>query len=878
VTSSPTESAIRRALTAGGSPTEIGALLRRYWNAEKSRLIEAHKDGRGIASGLSLAMDRIIGALAAAVCRDGIVILATGGYGRGRLAPHSDVDLLIIHDSAEDASLTEFLYALWDGNFAISHAVHTTQSAIEVAEQDLVTRTAFLDARLLWGEPREAASFFIAFDRLRRRTLTEFVEAKLQEREDRHDRSRSSRYAIEPDVKEGKGALRDLDTLHWLDRYVSGIDSVPEPQADAQHIFVPAEKRRLDKIVDFFWAVRVHLHEVAGRADETLRFDMQPRVAERLGYARPGSDRGTERFMRHYFLNAKEVGRLTGTACAILEDRALKDNPISQWVAGAIDRLGQETGIDGEENLVRRGGRLTFADHDKAASTPDELFALFLAAARHELDIHPDARATATRGARRLRYRREHDDRIGAILRQIMVLGPAAEAAMRGLAETGLLGRFLPAFGQIVGVVDYGLFRQYTLDEHVLRSFGELVRAETGTDLRLEVATALLLQETARAMNNPSLPRVRRRVTSQAARVLGQEGEAALCGFLVAQKDLLMQMASRRHIADPQLIADLARRIGSERRLDALSLFTECRQKTAGIGSYEAYVEHDVPLLVHMVRCYLTGGAPALRAFKQTRESHLRDRAMALVSTDEVGQIDGFLDRTGSDIWFQADVSSVIDLALLWGRIDAAGARSGAAVHGAADGTLQIILIAEDRVSTFASCAGAVAELGGTVVSASAFPVAVDGAGIRHAALVLRVKRAGSPPEPFRPTDEERRDITARFEDIARGVLRSATVPPPAIGDRRSIFDVTPQIRIDAEGSPNALIVEVETRDRPGLLYLLSKALAEIGVNIEFAFVSTYGHRAVDTFYVQDAPGYKIIDHRRVEAIRRQILRALYEG
>ncbi|MEM9988941.1 MAG: nucleotidyltransferase domain-containing protein, partial [Pseudomonadota bacterium] len=461
-----------------GSAAELGAVLRRSWEGQKEKLISSTIDGGAISEGLSQHMDYMVGALASVLLDDEITVVATGGYGRGRLAPYSDIDLLfLLEGEDQEARLAPFLYALWDGGLPLSQATHTVQSAIKAASDDTVIRTAFLDARFLSGNEEAYTDFQNRFDRLRRQTLTGFIEAKLQERDDRHDRLDGSRYAIEPDIKEGKGGLRDLDTLHWIDRYVSGLEDDPSPAIDTPGLFTPKEMRRIQKLFDFFWSVRIQLHEVAGRADENLNFGVQPLIAERLGYSPRGEQSAVERFMQHYFLNAKEVGRLTGSACALLEEKALKQSPPLWDVSRVFSLFQSSTGeekVDGEPNLVFRSGRLNFVDHEQAKGNIRDLFVLFRAAGRHQFSLHPDAFKTATRGARRLTPNSVNDADIAKIFRQILTESIKVESILRYMTECGLLGRYITSYGAIIGKVEYGLFRRFTLDEHVLRSVGVL--------------------------------------------------------------------------------------------------------------------------------------------------------------------------------------------------------------------------------------------------------------------------------------------------------------------------------------------------------------------------------------------------------------------
>ncbi len=881
---------VATALKDGANSSVIGGILRRQWQAGKEAAFETEKGGYAISRFLSARMDEIVHALAGHVLGPGMAVVATGGYGRGQLAPYSDIDLLFLARGGDlNARLAPFLYAMWDSGFPMSHSAHSPASAVTAAQADTVTRTAFLDARMICGDTALYEDFHERFDKLRRRTLAEFVEAKLRERDERHDRIASSRYAIEPDVKEGKGGLRDLDTLHWLNRYVTGLDDSPTFAVDAPGLFTPRELRRLNNVLDFFWSVRVELHRAQGRADERLSFSIQPILAERLGYRARSDASAVERFMRHYFLNAKEVGRLTRAASAQLEEQALKETRFAAQVKGAIDRMVEEQAFDGEANLIRRGGRITFADHSAALENPRALFALIRASGRHNLPLHPDAFQTAVRGARLLGAEDRQRPELRELFQDILRESQDLERVLRTMSECGLLGRFLPDFGDVIGKVEYSLFRRYTLDEHVLRAVGVLCDMLSDRDDGRFVLTkpmakafgdpmplyvALLLQE-APSPSGEDEKEMLARIRREAAQVLDKPDDIDLVVFAIQHRDLLFRVASRRNVVEGSVVASLAKVIKTQRRLDSLSILTSCRHRTVGIRSWEEYARRDVRLLVETLQAYLDGGAEALDTFLEERRQKLRRQTRAMLAEADQEAFNAFIERTGPSFWSMADPSAAADLSLLVKRIEAEGHRGGAMVQEGNGGMLQVMLYTDNTPQVFALATGIVAEIGGSVFDASAFPLGIDVDGAEKAALIFQIQRAGPPPGPFEATPDEISAIRNRFDQMAQGTGPAPSVPSPVVGDRRSMFSVTPTIRVDEHGSEEALIVEVEALDRPGLLFDLASALADIGVNIQLAYIATYGERAVDTFYLQDAPHYKIDDGRRIEAIRRQILRVL---
>src|SRR5437660_1788916 len=315
-----------------------------------------------------------------------MAIVAVGGYGRGEMAPFSDIDLLFLlpyKQTPHSEQVIEFLlYLLWDLGLKVGQATRSVAECIRYAKADLTIRTALLEARYVWGEQalyEELKSRFEAD--IVRGSAAQFVEAKLAERDQRHIRVGDSRYQLEPNVKEGKGGLRDLHTLFWIAKYIYRVDDVAK-LVDLG-VLSADESARFQRAENFLWTVRTHLHYLAGRAEERLTFNMQTEIGAAMGYTDHAGSRGVERFMKHYFLVAKDVGDLTRIFCAILEIDQQGKRRLSWLRWGSGRRALQGFGVDGD--------RLTIPSEDFFQKDPVALIRLFHVAQEHELDIHPRA-------------------------------------------------------------------------------------------------------------------------------------------------------------------------------------------------------------------------------------------------------------------------------------------------------------------------------------------------------------------------------------------------------------------------------------------------------------------------------------------------------
>lgn len=360
------------------------------WDEVKRRFFDEADKGLMSARALSYVMDQLMRVLydfvtehvypvANPTAGEKLCLVATGGYGRGELAPYSDVDLLFLipyKATPWAENVAEYmLYVLWDLGLKVGHATRTPDDCVRLAKEDLTIRTSLLEARFIWGEQklfRLAATRFVK--RVVNGTGPAFVAQKLEERDARHKKMGDSRYVVEPNIKDGKGGLRDLQTMWWIARYLYGVNRATAAEDD---ILTAAENRQFVKAESFLWTVRVALHFLSDRAEERLTFDMQKQLSEVLQYQDRAGLSGIERFMKHYFLVAKQVGDLTRIFCAVLEAR----QQITFFSRLRRTRKLQGFGVQSE--------RLVALDDKDFEQDPTLMVKIFAVADKNGLDIHP---------------------------------------------------------------------------------------------------------------------------------------------------------------------------------------------------------------------------------------------------------------------------------------------------------------------------------------------------------------------------------------------------------------------------------------------------------------------------------------------------------
>src|SRR5499427_2214943 len=469
--------------------------------AEQLLLTDRH--GRRCAERLCRMEDEIIGILYAFARNqypsqnpsegERMAIVATGGYGRGLMAPGSDIDLLFLlpyKQTAWGESIAEvILYCLWDMGLKVGHATRSIDECIRQAKADMTIRTALLEARFLLGDRKLYDELVARFGKqIVSGTAAQFVAAKLAEREERHRRAGASRYLVEPNVKDGKGGLRDLHTLFWIAKYVYRVHE-PEELIE-RGVFDRQEYQLFRRCEDFLWGVRCHMHFVTGRAEERLSFDLQRDIAVRLGYTTHPGMRDVERFMKHYFLIAKDVGDLTAIMCAELEARQAKDVPMLNRVVARFRRRPKRVSLHDTDFVVDHN-RISVADQQAFERDPVNLIRIFHVAQKHGLDFHPDAMRLATRQLRLIDKSVREDEEANRLFLDILTAKNDAEVVLRRMNEVGVLGRFIPDFGRIVSMMQFNMYHHYTVDEHLLRCIGVLAEIEAGTNPEYGLANEL---------------------------------------------------------------------------------------------------------------------------------------------------------------------------------------------------------------------------------------------------------------------------------------------------------------------------------------------------------------------------------------------------
>ncbi|MDB5375995.1 MAG: bifunctional uridylyltransferase/uridylyl-removing protein [Rubritepida sp.] len=890
------ELSLQDTLLPGGAPiardVALGLLRRELgrFQAQVQRAFESQEiHGLGAARQLSQHMDGMLYNIqnyaavmvppAAGARQVDFALVATGGYGRGVLAPHSDIDLLFLTErepGPRTRRMIEFmLYLLWDLGLKVGHATRSAKDCITEGLKDATILTALVDARFLSGEEALFTAFLVDFNALRSQGLAPFLAAKRAERALRHARYGESPFLVEPHVKEGRGGLRDLQTLYWLARYAFGVRRMHElagPESPGGGLLTDGEVRAIARAWDFLWTLRFHLHYVTGRAEERLTFDLQPVIAARMGYTRHGAQDGAERLMKHLFLTSREVVRLSRVLEPAIERAAL---------GPPATRKG------GDEGLATLG--LAFADGKLVAAPPDRDFSrepvlmlrMVKAARDRNLEIHPLAIRALIRHSRQAD--RLRGDPEASKLFIDLLTGKDAAKWLRLLNEAGFLGRFIPEWARIVGLMQFDTYHVFTVDEHTIEAIGVLQQIDRGELNEIApVATELMTQlQSRRALYVATLlhdiakgrggdhSELGARFAQEICPRLGMSAEETeTVSWLILHHLLVSQTAFKRDIEDPKTILDIADQVQSPERLRLLLVLTVADMRAVGPRVWNAWKATLLREVYWRVSEVLAGGMTVPE--RDVRVARAKEAAIVMLPAFTKPETDLFMSLGYPGYWLSFDSETHARHAGIVRQAEADRAPLTVRTRVLADRAVtEVTIYCSDHPGLFSRISGALAVAGASIVDARIHTLTN---GMALDTFWVQDSAGGAFEAPHRLAR-----LSVLIEQALSGRLKLAAEirkvrREPA---RLAAVTVPPRVVVDNFASNTHTVIEVNGRDRPGLLHDVTAAISEQGLQIASAHITTYGVRAVDVFYVKDVFGLKVENERKLGPLRSALLEAL---
>jgi len=849
--------------------------IRSEYRAQKTQLLQALGQGSATGRDVRKALSRL------AQLADGVLkrlwdhaglqapfaLLAVGGFGRGELFPHSDVDVLVLlpdafdpeHDTALKSRIEAFIGSCWDTGLEIGSSVRTLGSCLAEAEKDVTIQTALLECRLITGNADLVQQFQSAF--FKAMDPQAFFVAKTLEMRQRHTKYENTPYALEPNCKESPGGLRDLQVILWVAK-AAGLGDDWRSLA-AHGLATPFEVQQIQRNESLLMRIRARLHLIAKRREDRLIFDMQNTMALSFGYGDQPFVRPSEVLMKRYYWAAKAVVQLNQILLLNIEERL---NPTTH----APRRI--------NAHFNDKAGMIDVVSDDLYQREPHAILETFL--------VYQTTVGVKGLSARTLRAlynaRNQMDGRFRSdpvnreTFRQILMQPYGITHAMRLMNQTSVLGRYLWVFRRIVGQMQHDLFHVYTVDQHilmVLRNMRRFFIAEhsheypfcsqlaAGWDKPWLLSIAAIFHDIAkgRGGDHSDLGGVEVRRFCKQHGIAGED--AQLIEFVVREHLAMSRIAQKADLSDPQVIADFAKRVGNERQLTALYLLTVADIRGTSPKVWNAWKGKLLEDLYRLTSRALGGHAPDPDAEVEARK---RD-ALVLVNMHSLPF------EAHKPLWDTLDVGyfmrhDAVDIAWHTRQLSRLVGSPKAIVRArrspAGEG-LQVLVYTPDQSDLFARICGYFDQRGFSILDAR-----IHTANNGHALDTFQVVTSASP--------DEYREITSMLENgLAKVITDAGPLPNPSRGRvsrRVKSFPIAPRVTLTPDEKGQSWLLNVSASDRVGLLYSLARVLARHHVNVQLAKIATLGERVEDTFLID---GPELQHNKKQIEIETELLEAL---
>ncbi|MCL6640831.1 MAG: [protein-PII] uridylyltransferase [Candidatus Rokubacteria bacterium] len=830
----------------------------------------------GLVDDLVRSLTRLVSADAAAagLAPTPLVVVALGGYGRGELHPSSDVDLMVIHDGILSPYVQrvtqELLYTLWDLGLQVGHSLRSLEDCVAIARTDLPSRTSMQAARFLAGDRRLFARFRrVLEENVYQRDFEQFLAAMLAEREQRYRKHGASPYVMEPNVKESAGGLRDMHTAMWLAAAKFGARTLRE--LTDKGLITPREQAHTDAALTFLWRVRNALHFLSGHKNDVLTRDMQPRVAESLGYEAEGDTLAVERFMRDYYLHARVIHRVARRLIARCQE-TLEGH-------GAAERRDRQQAL--ADGLVFIDGRLHPADRHRPLfrEDPTRLMRVFWHLHRLGCELSLDLERAIEDALDLI----DDDFRRSPVVRDLFLdicrsWGRVA-VTLGEMHELGVLGRYLPEFGALTCLVQYDIYHKFSADQHSLLAVEHLEALAPGQSAESEGAAqvfseierpdllvlGMLLHDIGKAKGHGHVAKGIPLIRELVARIGLPVADAGVVEFLVAHHLTMSHIAQRRDIDDPKTVADFAATVGDVQRLRLLYLLTWADMRAVGPGvltPWQAVVLHE---LYARTLAHIGGGR-----VPRPNRTQLAERLARLVKEEVPTQtVKGHLAMMSERYLATTTVERMAEHLRMIARLETTPVVTER-FHHPDLGSSDLVVVTRDLPGLFALIAGTLAAHGVNIVSAQ-----------------IATRADGIAIDTFQVNDPAAEPVTSpalwtRLRAALRAVITGEESVEALLARRRAgrpavAAPAPAKVTIDNTLSDAFTVIEVKCPDRLGLLYQITRTLSAAGLDIASARIATEIDQAYDTFYVHDGRGRKIEEVEAVDAIRAALEQALLE-
>ena len=826
-----------------------------------------------------------------------LALVAVGGYGRAELNPQSDIDFMFLHDRQVAVRrplphlskiIDGLLYPVWDIGLKVGHSVRTIQDCVQEANRDMQSKTSLIEARLVAGD----AELFSRFEK----TLVakcvnkheeEYIAMRVEDQATRRAKFGNSACMQEPNIKSGCGGLRDYQNLLWMAFFKYRTRSLVELQA--HEMINESERKQLEAAYDFLLRVRTEMHYQANRGMDVLTKSWQPAIAHNLGYAERSPSKRIEEFMRNLYTHSRNIFRITRT----LEQRlALLPRPtrrlsLRSFLSGSRNPVSEP--IDGFKIL---DGEIQAASSRVFRDQPRRLMRVFLYAQQRGLEIHPDLAQLVRNQLGLVDRAFLSDEHVRDTF--LTILGQRGNVApiLRAMHETDLLGKYVPEFGKLTCLVQHEFYHQYTADEHTLMCLEQLdriweakeapYREYVGLFQKIErpflLYLALLLHDLGKPDGHGNHALVSAELALRVAKRLGLDGAATHTLRLVIEHHLLMASTSqRRDLDDPAVVRKFAKQIQNQEILMLLTLHTFVDSQATSDKLWNGFKESLLWSLYHKATELMAGGTEFARAEEKQRELMMEEVQRLMppqLGDEELHAHFAALPQRYFQIHSTRDVLDDLVLAHLFMRRQTSDQENPLTPvinwHNQPDrGCNAVKLCTWDRAGLFCKIAGSLSAAGLNILSAQIF-TRTDGI-VLDTFYVNDAKTGNLAGADQRDAFEEVINEALTGEDLDFQALIAKRKITRPVYQAYSGERMATRIGFDNDSSDTRTVIEIETEDRIGLLYAISQQLSELLLDISGAKISTERGAAIDSFYVREENGTRVVAPERQRSIEHKL-------
>ena len=814
---------------------------------------------------------------------DKLAVITVGGYGRGNLSPGSDIDLLVLTPYKMTPRIEQIvetlLYLLWDLKLKVGYAVRSLEETIVKARADNTICTTLLDARFISGNQDLWIKFNALFQsEILNKEKNNFFYTKLKERDSRHKKMGDSRYLLEPNIKECKGGLRDLNTIRWIISFMYQVNN--SAGYIESGIMTKKEALFYDKAEKYFMNLRAIMHYYGTNDSDRLTFDLQLLIAEKLGYTKHAGSIPIERLMKHYYLFAKEVGYLTKSVLENIENKNFnKPNSLLKNLVFKFQK--NKNGIfEFYNNKIHLAKGIKNID-------PIDIFKAYDFSAEFNLNLSNELTNLIKLNIRKIDDIR-NDKKANYYFINILTNLLNSDKVLRNMNETGVLGRFIPDFQKVVARVQHDMYHTYTVDEHTINAISILRKIDNGEyDSKYGLASkvikqivskkvlyiALFLHDIAKGRGGDHSilgGQVAKNLCPKFG-LLSDEVETVI--WLVENHLLLSTIAFKRDLQDPKTIIDLKNKIQSAELLRLLYLLTVADITAVGPEIWNSWKDNLLKVVYDETLMEINGGGD--QKSRTIREEKSRNKLRdSLIQWKEQEFID-YTNRFYSYYWTNISSDVHVRHASLILDADKENLKLKIFAEPLKDqGVTEVSIYTQDHLGLFARTCAALA-LAGTSVQDARIVTTKDGMTVNTflvrsadaSSIIEQKNRLKVLIETIRKTISEERNPKVLMKEF-----KSIQIP-----SRRDSFIIEPRVLIDNLSSRSHTVIEINSKDKIGLLHTLASEFFSIGLHISTARISTYGVRAVDVFYVKNLTGGKIIEENKINLIKDKLMQAIHE-